>query len=104
MNVKSLQGYLLTALGLLVLVLWVLVLVTNIGNEWRIHLIYESVVFHRITILLASGAAGVVVWYTVVKLLPAAVRSLRTGRREDRAHDAQKRLKELEKDKEKGQA
>ncbi|MDY7011101.1 MAG: LapA family protein [Planctomycetota bacterium] len=98
MNMKLAKGYVLAVLVLLILAAAGILVLTNM-DPWTLHVFWTNRTMPQSVWLLLAGAAGVVVWYTVVKLLPTAVASLREGKKFQQAQNDRKRLKNLEKSK-----
>ena len=96
MNMKLVKGYALAILALLILVAAGILLLNNIGGEWTMQFFWKPITLRPAVGMLLSAVAGVVVWYTAVKLLPAALASLRKGKKLQQTKNDQKRLKDLE--------
>ncbi|MHC4718361.1 MAG: hypothetical protein ACYS5V_15420, partial [Planctomycetota bacterium] len=72
MNLKLVKGYVLATIAVLILALAAFVVLTNIGNEWTLHVIWRSVTMRRAAWLLVAGIAGAIVWWTIRRLIPRA--------------------------------
>jgi len=96
MNAKLVKGYLLGGLTVLILVAAAVLLISNAGNAWELHVYFKTVSLSRSLILLLAGAGGLALYWTFRRLLPAAVRALRAGRRKREARGADERLPEVE--------
>lgn len=99
MNLKLLRGYFLAFVALLILVAAAILVILNIGVEWSIHFFVAPITPSAAAAMIVIGACGVVVWYTVVRLLPTAIRQMREGKKATRLKEAQRKLKSLEKEK-----
>ena len=99
MNLKLVRGYFLAVLALLILVAAAILVITNIGGQWDMHFFWKPISLAPAAAMLVIGACGVVVWYTILKLVPAAMRRMREGKKASRIRDAQRKLKSLEKEK-----
>lgn len=93
MNLKLLKGYLLALLCLIILVAAAFLLVNNIGGRWQMQVFWRPVVLRPAAWLLLAGAGGLVVYWTLRKVLPAAIASLREGAAIRRAKTTAKELK-----------
>ncbi len=103
MNMKLVRGYFLAILGLLILVAAGILLLSNIGGEWPMHFFWKPITLRPVVGMLLIGAAGVVVWYTVIRLLPSAVTTLRKGKSLQQAKEDRQRINDLEKEKSEGE-
>ncbi|MCK4623973.1 MAG: hypothetical protein KAV00_01590 [Phycisphaerae bacterium] len=99
MNMKLVKGYALAILVLLILAAAGILLLNNLGGKWQMQFFWKPITLRPAVGMLLAGAAGVVVWYTAVKLLPAAIASLRKGKNIQQTQNDRKRLKNLEKPK-----
>lgn len=90
MNAKLLKGYCLIVLAMLILVAAGILLLNNIGDDWRMQVFWRSVTMSPAAWLLLAAAGGVVLWWTFTKLLPAAISALRSGTRQRRQAEAEK--------------
>jgi len=99
MNLKLLRGYFLAVLALLILAAAAILLINNIGGQWSMQFFWKPISLAPAAAMLVISACGVVVWYTILKLIPAAMRRMREGKRASRIRDAQQRLKSLENEK-----
>ena len=97
MNIRLIQGYLLGALVLIVLVAAAMLLLLNLGGTWQFHLYVEPVHVTPAGGMLIFGAAGIVVLLVAWKLLPRAVRALHEGSTLRHAKSTEKRVREMEK-------
>lgn len=81
MNLSLLKGYLLAAVTMLVVVAAAILVLNNLEAEqpWQMQVFFRPVVLSPAAWLLLAGAGGVVVFLTLWKVLPRAVRSLRAG-------------------------
>ena len=98
MNMKLIRGYSMAILGLLVLVAAGILVLTNM-DPWTLHVFWSSRTLPQSVWMLLAGASGIIVWYTVIKLLPMAFKTLRKGKNLQQTKNNQQRLKELEKQK-----
>ena len=96
MNTKLFKGYFLSVLSLLVLVAAGFLLINNLGGEWSMQFFWKPISPRPAAAMLVIAACGVVIWHVMVKLLPAALRALRRGKKLSHAEDTQRRLKDLE--------
>lgn len=85
MNLKLLKGYMLAALTVLVLAAAAVLLVNNIGGQWPMQVFWRPVTLRPAAGLILAGVGGLVVWWTLRRLLPRAITELRQGRRARRA-------------------
>jgi hypothetical protein len=95
MNLKLLQGYGLAVLSLLILVAAGFILLNNAGDDWPLHVFWKTVTLSRSLWLLLAALGGVVLWWTLTKLLPGAVSALRAGMKSRREKEAKQQLKDL---------
>ena len=98
MNTNLIRGYVMAILGLLVLVAAGILVLTNM-DAWTLHVFWTSRTLPQSVWLLLAGASGIIVWYTVIKLLPMAFKTLRKGKNLQQNKINKQRLKELEKQK-----
>lgn len=98
MSLKLMRGYVLVIFGLLILVAAAVLVLTNM-DPWTLHVYWTNKTLPQAVWLLLSAVAGVVVWYTVIRLLPAGVATLRKGKKIRQAKDNHQRIKDLEKQK-----
>ena len=98
MNMKLIRGYAMAILGLLVLVAAGILVLTNM-DPWTLHVFWSSRTLPQSVWMLLAGASGIIVWYTVIKLLPMAFKTLRKGKNLQQTKINQQRLKSLEKQK-----
>ena len=96
MNMKLTKGYTFLVLALLVLSAVGILLLNNLGGEWRMQFFWTPVTIGPAVGMLLSAAVGIIVWYTVIGLLPVAIRALREGRKIRRTQSDRDRLKKLE--------
>ncbi|MCD4699961.1 MAG: hypothetical protein K8R91_05250 [Phycisphaerae bacterium] len=96
MNMKLTKGYILAVLALLILVAAGILLLNNLGGEWNMQFFWKPVTLRPAVGMLLAAAAGVAVWYTVLKILPTAFASLRKGKKFQQTQNDHKRLKNLE--------
>ena len=101
MNVKTLTGYVLLALAAIILAAAAILLITNMDNDWRMKIFWRDYMLHRATALLLAAGGGILVYFTLRKILPAGIGSLRRGRAAKRAKEMTQRLDDLEKSDEK---
>jgi len=99
MNLNLLKGYLLALLSLLILTAAAILLVNNIGGSWRMQVFWRPLTLRPAVWLLLAAGGGVVIWYTITRLIPTAIASLRSGKKRQREKENHQRLKELEKSK-----
>ncbi len=99
MNLKLLRGYFLAVVSLLILVAAAILVITNIGGEWGMHFFWTPIDLSPAAAMIVIGACGVVVWYTIIRLIPAAIRRMREGKKASRLKEAQRKLKALAKEK-----
>ena len=99
MNMKLIRGYAMAILGLLVLVATGILLLNNLGGKWEMQFFWKPVTLSPAAGMLLAGMSGIIVWYTVIKLLPMAFKTLRKGKNLQQTKNNQQRLKELEKQK-----
>ncbi len=82
MTFNLLRGYVLLVVSLVVLTAAAVLLATNLGDTWTMHVFFKDVPMRRAAWLLLAGAGGLVVWWTLTRLLPRAVADIRqAGRR-----------------------
>ena len=79
MNVKLITGWLLVIACTLILLAAGVLVLTNAGDRWTLHVYWKDIVMSRAVWLLLAGAGGAVVYLTVRKMLPRAIRDLRQG-------------------------
>ena len=103
MNMKLVRGYFLAILGLLILVAAGILLLSNIGGEWRMHFFWKPITLLPVVGMLLVGAAGVIVWYTIIRVLPSAIKTLRKGKSLQQAKEVRQRINDLEKEKPEGE-
>ncbi len=96
MNMKLVKGYTLAILALLILVAAGILLLNNLGGEWKMQFFWKPITLRPAVGMLLAGVAGVVVWYTAIRLLPTALVSLRKGKEIQQTKNDQQRLKNLE--------
>ena len=96
MNMKLIKGYTLAILALLILVAVGILLLNNLGGKWPMQFFWRPVTLRPAVGMLLAAIAGVVVWYTAVRLLPTAFASLRKGKKLQQTKNDHKRLKNLE--------
>ena len=96
MNMKLIKGYTLAILSLMILAVAGILILNNLGGEWKMQFFWKPVTLRPAVGMLLSAAAGVVVWYTVLKLVPTAVASLRKGKKLHQTQSDHDRLKNLE--------
>ncbi len=96
MNLKLLKGYLLLTAVLLILAAAAVLLVINVGDSWPLHVYTTDVELSRSTWLLLAGVGGLLVWWTLRKMLPAGVRAVRQGTALRRAKQTEQRVKDLQ--------
>lgn len=99
MNLKLLRGYFLAVVSLLILVAAAILVITNIGGQWPMHFFVVPIKPSPAAAMIVIGACGVVVWYTIIRLIPVAIRRMREGKKASRLKEAQRKLKSLEKEK-----
>jgi len=95
MNLKLLQGYTLAILCVLVLAAAGFLLLNNIGGEWEMQVFWRPVKMGPAAWLLLAALGGVVLWWTLTKLLPMAISSLKAGAKLRRQKDADQQLRQL---------
>lgn len=95
MNMKLIKGYTLAILSLMILAAAGILVLTNM-DPWTLHVFSKSQTLPQSVWLLLAGAGGVIVWYTVLKLVPTAVASLRKGKKLHQTQSDHDRLKNLE--------
>ncbi len=96
MNVKLIKGYALAILSLMILAAASILLLNNLGGDWKMQFFWKPVALRPAVGMLLSAAAGVVVWYTVLKLVPMAIASLRKGKKLQQTQSDHGRLKNPE--------
>ena len=101
MNLKLLKGYVLATIAILVLGGAVVLLVMNFGDKWTLHVYWKERTLPRAVWLLLAGAGGLLVYWTLRKLLPRAVANLREGRQIRRSQQTDKSAENLEKNQQK---
>ena len=99
MNLKLLRGYFLAVVALLILVAAAVLVITNIGGQWPMHFFVAPIKVSPAAAMIVIGACGVVVWYTIIRLIPVAIRRMREGKKASRLKEAQQKLKSLDKEK-----
>ena len=99
MNIKLVKGYSLAVLVLLILVAVGILLLNNLGGKWAMQFFWKPIELRPAVGMLLAGASGIIVWYTVIRLLPMAFKTLRKGKNLQQTKNNQQRLKELEKQK-----
>ena len=72
MNTKLLRGYFLLAAVMLILAGALVLLLTNMDNDWRLKVYWRDRIMPRAAWLVLAGIGGLVVWWTLRKMLPAA--------------------------------
>ena len=96
MKLKTLRGYVLAFVSLAVLTLAAVLLLNNIGGQWEMQVIYRPVILRPAAWLLLAGAGGVVIFGTVAKLAPRAIKDLRAGVAARRARSGNRKAKPSE--------
>ncbi len=96
MNMKLIKGYTLAILSLMILAAAGILILNNLGGEWKMQFFWKPVTLRPAVGMLLAGAGGVIVWYTVLKLVPTAVASLRKGKKLQQTQSDHERLKNLE--------
>ena len=97
MNVRLVKGYVLLTISLLVLVAAGILLVSNLGGTWTMHVFLGPRTLPPAAWLSMAAIAGVVVWWTLRRVLPKAIQAVRTGSKLKRTRETQQRLDDLEK-------
>jgi len=95
MNTKLLRGYVLAILSLLILAAAALLLIMNLGDSWQLHVFFKTVELPRAAWLLLAAVGGLIIWWTLTKLLPTGISALRAGTKLRREKDAREQLKSL---------
>ena len=87
MNLKLLRGYVLAVLTVLILGAAAVLLVNNIGKgeDWQLQVYWRPVALRPAAWLILAGLGGVIVWWTVRRLLPRAIADIRSARRARRS-------------------
>jgi hypothetical protein len=98
MSVKRLKGYLLAVLCLVILVAAAFLLLNNIGGAWSMQVFWRPVTLRPAAWLLLAAAGGVVVYWTLRRLLPAAIANLRQAAALKRAEQSPEQPKKPLKD------
>ena len=98
MNLKLLRGYFLAVVALLILVAAAILVINNIGDQWHMQFFWRRIGPSPAAAMIVIGACGVVVWYTIIRLIPVAIRRMREGKKASRLKEAQRKLKSLEKE------
>lgn len=98
MNTKLLRGYFLLAAVIFILAAAAILLLTNLDDDWRLKVYWRDRFLPRAGWLLLAGVGGIVIWWTLRKMLPAGLRALREGTAIRRSKQTERRVKGLEKD------
>ena len=99
MNLKLLRGYFLAVVSLLILVAAAILVINNIGGRWDMQFFWRPIDLSPAAAMIVIGACGVVVWYTIIRLIPAAIRRMREGKKAASLKEAQRALKSLKHEK-----
>jgi len=95
MNWNLLKGYLLAALVLAVLAAGGILVLNNLGGAWQMQVFWKPVTMRPAAWLLCAAAGGLVVWWTLTKVLPVAVAALRAGNQVRRERQTRRDLKDM---------
>ena len=95
MNLRLFSGYVLAIAAVVILAAAGMLLVGNLRLVCDIHLFIGNWQVSTSAVLLLSAVGGVVLWWTLRRLLPKGVSALRAGARLRREKQAQKQLKDL---------
>ena len=96
MNLKLLQGYVLLTIALLILAAAAILLVTNLGDPWTLHVYWSDRTLPRAAWLLLAAGGGLVIWWTLRKVLPTGIAAGRQGAILYRTRKTEKQVKALE--------
>ncbi len=99
MNFRLFKGYFLATAAVGILAVAAFVVLTNLGDEWTLHVIWKSVTMRRALWLLVAGVSGAVVWWTIRRLVPNAVATLREGTKLRKTQEQAQQLKDLQQQK-----
>ena len=97
MNTKLLRGYFFLVVVVLILAGAIVLLLTNMDNDWRLKVYWRDRIMPRAAWLVLAGIGGLVVWWTLRKTLPAGLAALREGKAVRQSRRTEKRLREIEK-------
>lgn len=97
MNFNLIKGYLQALLSILILTATAILIVNNIGGEWRMQVFWRPVRLRPAVWLLLAAAGGIIIWYTITRLVPTAIASLRKGKKSQREKANHRKVMELEK-------
>ena len=97
MNARLVKGYVFLTISVLILLAAAVLLVTNLGDKWTLHVFWRDRTLPRAAWLLLAAAGGVVIWWVAWKILPKGIAALREGSIARRSRETAKRVKELEK-------
>ncbi len=89
---------LLSLAGLLIIAAIVLV-VTNIGNVWELHLYYRTVTLSRALVLLLTALIAIGLWALLRWMLPVGLHAARSASKISREKKLNERLEQFEHDK-----
>jgi len=98
MNARLLKGYLLLAVTVVVLAAAAVLLVNNLDSDWTLKVYWRDHQLPRAAWLLLGGAGGLIVYWTLRRLLPAGIAAVRQGAKVRRQKRSEKRIDRLEKD------
>ena len=77
----KLKAICLLGLGCVTLAAALIVVLSNMGNEWEVHLFFKSVSLRRGTMLTYAGVLGAVLWATWRWSIPAGIRAAKAWRK-----------------------
>ena len=98
MNWNLIKGYVLATAAVLILAAAAFIVLNNIGGQWTLQVIWRPATMRPAAWLLAIGVSGAIVWWTIYRLAPLAVRTLKEGTKLRKSRQHSQAIKDFQKD------